>query len=910
MVIVTKSKKAVLVVGPPRSGTSVVANVISELGVHFGDPAKFVDPEQQKHNPVFFELSSLNEINDEIFQHFSKKWADFDWIPDRPDFSEVVCSKFEPTIVNFIENEFSNSESIGLKDPRFCYTLPLWETILTKLGFNLIYILVRRLSSSVYLSNQIVNRHSSSTNFRLVAQSNILASRFVQNRPFIPIFYEELLREPVASIREICKTADLPFDRIENASSVLDRKLQHHNNPEEPLFKYFSNVIDSKETDPEEYDRYREIYLTATHEKNEAIEKLNLELAEKEQGMRDFPYWRETMKVLTFLRGIMTILVPPNSRRRSFANFVIRSPIKLYKRANERKYHNWLNEFDAFSEQERSIVSKQIKSLEIKPLLSVLMPVYNPPIRYLDEAIKSVQEQLYPHWELCIADDASPNHIVRSVIEKYAQEDLRIRYIFRNTNGHISAASNSALELVTGEFVVLLDHDDLLHPLALYHVAKEINKYPDVEVIYSDEDKLNEQGKRAIPYFKPDYDYDLLLSHNMVSHLGAYRTTTIRKAGGFRIGFEGSQDYDLLLRVIEKIEPRQIRHIPHVLYHWRVSDQSTASGLDAKPYAYEAGLRVIKDHLLRKGIKAFVEPAPGIFAYRVTYSAPKPHPSVSIIISSTGLMENLEHCVDSILSNTTYQNYSISIYLRSNLAVETQTRYNRWSQDTRISVLQHGVEINQSKLVNQLAMNSKAEYLCLLDGNTNAFSANWLELLVGQAVQPGVGAVSPLLLQPNGRIVSSGFILRPDDIAVYPFANLPKYPSYHGWATIQKGYSAIPDSCQLVSTSHFLDIGGYNEIISTRYYANIDFCLRLREKGLRNVVTPAVELYIHKDTAYNQALRRKMNFSSLDPGKDQEYIKDRWQAWLKHDPAFNPNLDLKRGRISLATSRRLIHDWE
>lgn len=309
-----KSKKAILVVGPPRSGTSVVANVISELGVYFGDPAKFIDPEQQKHNPIFFELSSLNKINNEIFEHFSKKWADFDWVPDRPDFSEMICSKFEPAILNFIEHEFSNSEIIGLKDPRFCYTLPLWETVLTRIGFNLIYVLVRRSSSSVFTSNKIINRYSASTNFRLVAQSNILASRFVQGRSFIPIFYEDLLKEPVSSIREICKTAELPFDRIKNASSVLNKKLQHHNDSENPVFKYFSNVIDSREIDPEEYDKYREIYLTAPHDKNKAIEKISLRLVMDQQGVMDFPYWLETLKVFAFLWKIITKLVPRNSR--------------------------------------------------------------------------------------------------------------------------------------------------------------------------------------------------------------------------------------------------------------------------------------------------------------------------------------------------------------------------------------------------------------------------------------------------------------------------------------------------------------------------------------------------------------------------------------------------------------------
>jgi hypothetical protein len=457
-----KSKKAILVIGPPRSGTSAVANVISNLGVYFGNPTKFVDPERQKHNPIFFELSSLNRINDEIFQYFLKKWSDFDWIPDRSDFSEGVCSRFESTISDFIKEEFGNSEIIGLKDPRFCYTLPLWETVLTRTGFDIIYVLVRRTSSSVFRSNESVNHDSASTNFRLVVQSHILAARFVQSRPCIPIFYEELLRDPVESIREICRVADLPIDRIEDASSVLNRDLQHHDDSEKPLFKYFSNVVDIKHIDPEEYDKYREIYHTSIHEKNKIIEKLNLELAKIEQEVRDFPYRREVLKATSLLWGSMTLLAPHNSRRRRFAKFVVTGLIKLYRSIHERKYQNWINRFEKVSENESLNILKRIESFERKPLLSVLMPVYAPPLNYLNEAINSVRAQLYTNWELCIADDASPNSHIRDLIEKHAKEDSRIHYVFRDTNGHISASSNSALELVNGEFTALLDHDDIL----------------------------------------------------------------------------------------------------------------------------------------------------------------------------------------------------------------------------------------------------------------------------------------------------------------------------------------------------------------------------------------------------------------------------------------------------------------
>lgn len=895
-----KTKKSILVVGPPRSGTSAVANAISELGVYFGDPAKFVDPERQIHNPIFFELESLNRINDEIFHYFHKTWSDFDWLPDRSDYSDYVCSRFQATISDFIQAEFGNAEVIGLKDPRFCYTLPLWEAVLTSLGFEIIYVLVRRSASAVFESNRKVNHHSRATNFRLVTQSHFLAARFVQSRPNVSIFYEELLQAPAGPIRQICQAANLPMDHIPAASAVLNKNLQHHTPSKEASYKYFPGIVDAKEIAPEEYDRYREIYLAATEDKNKVIERLKSELTEKEQGGKDFPYWREALKISTSFWTAITTLIPPNSHRRRFAKFLTAGLLGLYRRIRDRKYQNWIVRFEALTEEDRRVILKRIEALERKPLISVLMPVYNPPLKYLEDAIKSVTEQVYPHWELCIADDASPNPLVRNLIEKHAVEDARIRYVFRNSNGHISAASNSALELVTGEYTALLDHDDVLSPLALYYVSEEINANPKVAVIYSDEDRLTETGKRAIPYFKPDFDYDLLLSQNMVSHLGVYRTEMVRKMGGFRIGLEGSQDYDLLLRIVEVVESHQIRHIPRVLYHWRVSGESTAAGANAKPYAYEAALQALKDHLARKGVEANVESVPGLNAQRIIYTLPKKNPAVEIIICALSRTEALERCVYSILLNTDYGNYRLIINLTGDSSLKQQADHGNWSQDDRISVIQNTMGSSQMKLINQAVASSHAEYVCLLDENTAGFRGKWLEHLLGQAIQPGVGAVGPLILQPNSKIFQSGLILKPDEIAIPLFAGRPKYPSYYGWATIQKGFSVISEACQVIGKSHFLDIGGLDESISNRHYANIDFCLKLREKGLRNVVSPVVELYLHQSSTHNLKNGQKVSAQEL---RDKKNIKGRWQAWLNYDPAFNPNLELRKGMIILTPPR-------
>jgi len=265
-------------------------------------------------------------------------------------------------------------------------------------------------------------------------------------------------------------------------------------------------------------------------------------------------------------------------------------------------YQEWIRKIDHYSEEQLKIVQRKIETMAERPQISVLMPVYNPPLGLLEKAIQSVIDQIYPDWELCIADDASTDPGVKVLIEEFIQKDPRIRAVFRTENGHISAASNSALAIVTNPYLALLDHDDVLHPHALYYVAQTILAHPDYEIIYSDEDKITKRGRRVDPYFKPDFNYELLLSHNMVSHLGVYRTNTVRKVGGFQVGLEGSQDYDLLLRIIEKTSFQQIRHIPLPLYHWRISKQSVAKNVNIKPYATDSG----KNNFRVRCIRVFI----------------------------------------------------------------------------------------------------------------------------------------------------------------------------------------------------------------------------------------------------------------------------------------------------------------
>ena len=351
-------------------------------------------------------------------------------------------------------------------------------------------------------------------------------------------------------------------------------------------------------------------------------------------------------------------------------------------------YSRWIRRFDRLRARDRAAIREASARLSYRPLISVLMPVYNTDERWLAKAIGSVRKQLYTNWELCIADDASPDPTVGRVLRRFQSQDSRIKVVFRPVNGHISAASNSALELVTGEFIALFDHDDMLPVHALLAVVHELNRHPDADIVYSDEDRLDELGRRYDAFFKPDWNPELFRGQNIISHLGVYRTAAVRRVGGFRVGLEGSQDYDLALRVVEQTEPRNIRHIPHVLYHWRAIPGSAALGTGEKLYAHDAARRAVQEHLDRVGVRATVAPADhASFHQRVRYALPEPRPRVTIIIPTRDRVDLLARCVRSVISRSTYGSYDIVIIDNGSVEAATRAFFEELQADSRLTIL-------------------------------------------------------------------------------------------------------------------------------------------------------------------------------------------------------------------------------
>jgi O-antigen biosynthesis protein len=531
-----------------------------------------------------------------------------------------------------------------------------------------------------------------------------------------------------------------------------------------------------------------------------------------------------------------------------------------------------------------------VKIFAAHPLISVIMPVYNPPIQFLKEAIESVMRQVYPYWELCIADDASPDAEVRQVLEEYAQADERVKVVFREQNGHISKSSNSALELATGEFIALLDHDDVLAPEALYEMALMLNKQPEADMIYSDEDKINAANQRKYPFFKPDWCPDSFLSRMYTCHLGVYRRSLITEIGGFRVGFEGSQDYDLVLRLTEKTD--HIFHVPKVLYHWRMHEESTASGDAAKPYAYEAGQRAIEEALQRRGEPGDVLEHPKCRGhYTVRYEI-KSYDLVSIIIPTRDLGRLLNQCLDSIFEKSTYPNYEVIVVDNGSTEPYTEKLISDWlnREPSRFRCYSYNIPFNYSKINNYGVSKAQGKYVLFLNNDTEVIVSDWIEAMVEQAQRPTIGAVGARLLYPDDTIQHAGVVLGIGGVA----GHLHKYADATAVGCLRSlvdtlNYSAVTAACLMCRRDVFEAAGGFNEELAIAFN-DVDFCLRILKAGFRNICLPHAKLYHYesKSRGYEDTPEKQMRFK-----QEIDYMGDRWGSTLEHDPCYSPNLSLK-----------------
>lgn len=565
---------------------------------------------------------------------------------------------------------------------------------------------------------------------------------------------------------------------------------------------------------------------------------------------------------------------------------------------DRRDYPTWIRKFDTLSVEKRTGLRARIEALDPaqRPLISVVMPVYNTPEKWLAKAIESVRAQIYPHWELCIADDASTAPHVRSVLDDFARRDARIKITFRAENGHISAASNSALELAQGEFVALLDHDDELAPNALAEVVLTLATAPDADWIYSDEDKIDEAGRRFDPYFKPDFLPDLFEAQNFTSHLSVYRRSLVTKAGGFRAGYEGSQDWDLALRVIDLTSPARIRHIPKVLYHWRAIPGSTALALGEKNYPMVAAHKALSDHFARRNEPVELIRQAGDY-WRVKRPRPSPAPLVSLIIPTRNRADLLAICIGSILAKTTYPRTEIIVVDNGSDAPDTLA-YLRHLETVGVTILRHDAPFNFSAINNLGVEHAKGELVALLNNDLEVISPEWLDELVSQAVRPGIGCVGAMLYYPDDTIQHAGVLLGVGGVANHAFYHEPRNTCAHfNRAQLVQNYSAVTAACLVVRKQIYTDVGGFNATDLAIAFNDVDFCLRVRAAGYRNLWTPYATLYHHESPSRGSedTPEKLARFH-----REVAYMRHTWGPQLDADPAYNPNLSLERPDFSPA----------
>ena len=572
-------------------------------------------------------------------------------------------------------------------------------------------------------------------------------------------------------------------------------------------------------------------------------------------------------------------------------------------------YPRWVELFDTLTDSDRNKIRKHIQTLQYKPLISILMPVYETPESLLVEAINSVRNQLYPYWELCIADDASPATRVVEILRSLSSEEPRIKWMRRGKNGHISAASNSALSLASGEFVALMDHDDLLPDHALYEIAVALNKHPKLDLIYSDEDQIDADGRRTAPYFKTDWNPDLMLAHNMVSHFGVFRRALLEQVGGFRVGFEGSQDYDLTLRCADATTADRILHIPLILYHWR-RNFGTASFSERKlVQCSDAFRRAVSDHLDRKDQIGKVTPHPVLPQWaRVVRPVPDPAPLVSIIVPTRDRADLLGMCIEGLLHRTDYPAMELLIVDHESKLPETIELFQKLKSDPRVRILSFAGVFNYSAINNFAVSQAKGSLIGLVNNDIDVIHPDWLSEMVSLAVLDDVGAVGAKLLYPDGSVQHGGVVLGVGGVANHFNHKAARSDiGYFGRNVLTSSVSAVTGACLVVRKSVYDEVQGLNEVDLPVAFNDVDFCLRVKQKGYRNVWTPHAELYHHESASRGpeSTPEKQARFQ-----REVNYMMATWETELRHDPYYNDNFSLDIGHcFQLAPKPRRKESW-
>lgn len=545
--------------------------------------------------------------------------------------------------------------------------------------------------------------------------------------------------------------------------------------------------------------------------------------------------------------------------------------------------------------------------LSQRPVISLLVPTYNTNINHLRECIESVLAQSYDNWQLCLADDKSSDPAVRELIVEYAQKDKRIRYVFRKSNGHICEASNSALELAQGRYVALLDHDDVLWPNALFEVVSLINKHPDAKFLYSDEDKIDEHGKKHLePFFKPDWSPEFLRSINYITHFAVLDKQLVQKVGGFRKGYEGAQDWDLFLRVSRELD--HVYHVPTVLYSWRKSATSTAQAPSAKDYAYINQKKALEDDIKIRGLKGELSWQIPFSMWRIDYESLS-NSLVSIIIPTKDQYDFIKRCLDSVRDRTNYKNFELIIVDTGSTDSRVWDLYDEYKKQYKATrIIKWTGPFNFAGACDLGAKHAKGEYLLFLNNDTEVISETWIEDMMGYAQQKDIGAVGCKLYYPDKKLQHAGIILGvggqngTPGIAGHFFPAYTDEPPQDAAQQLYVGgtrnFTAVTAACVMVSKQKFDAVKGFDPVFKIAFN-DVDLCLKLYEKNWRNVYLPHVTLYHHESISVGQPGSKQRNLEVF--AREINLMLDKWGPLIKDDPYYHPEFrrDIASARLKV-----------
>ena len=577
--------------------------------------------------------------------------------------------------------------------------------------------------------------------------------------------------------------------------------------------------------------------------------------------------------------------------------------------SDEPDYDLWIRSQEPDAKERRR---QRSRKFERQPKFSVVIPLYNTPREFLKEIMDSVLNQTYSNVELCLADGSTDDGVEQYIKKHYAKEG-RIRYCRLKKNRGISENTNSAMKLATGDFIVFSDHDDVLTPDAMYEMVKAINENPEIDVIYTDEDKVNRKGNAYFaPHFKPDFSMELLCCNNYICHLFAVRRDVQEQVGMLDSAYDGAQDFDFVLRCCE--QAKCIHHIPKVLYHWRTHPQSTAGNPASKNYAFEAGRRAVEAHYARVGIEATVENTPMLGRYRSRFAI-QGEPLVSILIPNKDLVETLKRCLDSIKEKTTYPNYEILIIENNSEEPETEAYYRNliqeyngehvveytceqpFASDALVRVLRYSGSFNYAAIHNFAVPYVKGEYLVLLNNDTEVIAENWLEEMLGICQKPEVGAVGAKLYYPDGTIQHAGVVLGLCGVASHLFVGSQgDKDGYAGRLVSVQDFSAVTAACMMTKKAAWEQVGGMEEKLAVAYN-DIDYCLKLRQAGYHIVFTPYAELthYESKTRGLEDTDEKRQRLQ-----READIFENKWKDVLEAgDPFYNRNLSVTRTDCAL-----------